>query len=158
MFHKLGQSWERRSFALLEVRAGDDESNMTEKRTTPEDWNLMLIATSDCTPKHVLDQLSGAVLACGGWVLHMGAVSERCADIDFEFPRAYCAEIYGLLVGIGMELSQEAHAQITALCHCTQHMDEETQSMAARINLTVYARAGSEEFLGESAFVPEKAA
>ncbi len=131
---------------------------MKEKRTTPEDWNLMLIATSDRAPKHVLDQLSGAVVACGGWVLTLGAVSERCADIDFEFPRAYCAEIYGLLVGVGMELSQEAHHQITALCHCTQHVNEDTQSMAARVNLTVYARAESEEFLGEGGFVMEEAA
>ena len=131
---------------------------MKEKRTTPEDWNLMLIATSDRAPKHVLDQLSGAVVACGGWVLNLGAVSERCADIDFEFPRAYCAEIYGLLVGIGMELSQEAHHQITALCHCTQHVDEDAQSMAARVNLTVYARAESGEFLGEGGFVMEEAA
>ena len=135
-----------------------DEETMKQMQKAPEDWNLMLVAASDRVPQQVLDQLSGAVTACGGWVLSMGAVSERCADIDFEFPRAYCVEIYGLMVSMGVDLSQEAHHQITALCHCTLHMDEDTQSMAARVNLSVYARAGSEAFLGEGAFVPEKAA
>ncbi len=123
---------------------------MKIKPCTPEDWNLILTAVTDMAPAAQLRQLSGAIVACGGWVLSQGAVSEQCADIDFEFPRARCVEIYSLLVVLGIALNAEAHAQMTGLCHCTQHADAQSQSEAARVNLSLYAREGSEGFLGES--------
>ncbi len=139
-----------------ETRGLDDESTMREKRTrTAEDWNLTLVATSEALPARMLEGLSSAVVACGGWVLSHGAVSESCADIDFEFPRAQCMEIYSLLVATGVELSQEAHQQLTGLCHCTRQLgarqlDHGEESAAARVHLSVYAGDGAEGFLGES--------
>ncbi len=120
------------------------------KQAAPEDWNLMLVATSAASPELLLDRLSSVVVACGGWVLSKGAVSERCADMDFEFPRARCIDIYSLLIAVGVELDAEAHRQMTGLCHCTQHVDDGSQSAAARVNLSLYAREGSEAFLGQS--------
>ena len=111
----------------------------------------MLMATSTAAPRSLLEQLSGAIVACGGWILSQGAVSEQCADMDFEFPRARCMEVYSLLVAMEIALCPEAHRQLSGLCHCTQYAGEQSQSAAARVNLSLYAREGSESFLGEPA-------
>ncbi len=113
----------------------------------------MLVATSEADPSALLAVMSGAVTACGGWVLAQGVVSAGCADIDFEFPRDLCFEIYGLMVGSGMELSLEAHQQLTELCRCTRqriYADEETQSTPVRLHLSVYLRETSGSFLGDT--------
>ena len=125
---------------------------MKQKQTTQagQDWNLMLVAMSEAAPAPLLEHLSHAIVACGGWVLSHGEVSKQCADIDFEFPRAHAMEIYCLLVGAGVELSLEAHGQLAALCHCTRQLGEEERSVAARVNLSVYARAQGEAFLGDA--------
>ena len=144
---------ENSQIRALEIAGVDDKHSMTlcaaEKQNLLEDWNLMLIATSNVVSESMLEQLNGAIIACGGWVLSHGVVSERCADIDFEFPRTRCMEIYGLLVAVGMTLSPEAHRQLAGLCHCTRHIDEQSRSATARVNLSLYAREGSESFLGE---------
>ncbi len=121
-----------------------------------EDWNLMLIATCELHPGELLEDLSLAIFACGGWVLSRGGISERCADIDFEFPRLQAVEIYCLLVAAGVELSVEAHQGLTALCQCTRQARMDKQSAAARINLTLYVRQGSESFL-DSTKLPQAA-
>ncbi len=67
--------------------------------------------------------------------------------MDFEFPRAHSVEVYALLVAMGVNLSLEAHQQLTALCQCTRHAGPEVQAAAARVNLTLYAAEGAEGFL-----------
>ncbi len=135
------------------------KENWRKNRTrTAEEWNLTLVGIAEMLPAAMLEGLSRAVTACGGWVLSHGAVSESCADIDFEFPRGQCMEIYSLLVATGVELSQEAHQQLTGLCHCTRqldarelgHLDRGETSVAARVHLSVYAGEGAESFLGQA--------
>lgn len=148
-----------------ETAPADDEWSMTDKRRTavqanstrqyePTDWNLMMVATTSgttaATPAVLLGGLRGAITACGGWVLTHGAVSDRCADIDFEFPRTHAVEIYGLLVGSGVELSLEAHQQLTELCQCTRYVGETERQSSARIHLSLYEAAGGDAFLGSS--------
>lgn len=129
----------------------DDEATMNQKRDVPpvQTWDLMLIAVSEAAPSQLLEHLSHSISACGGWVLRHGAVSPRCADIDFEFPRLHAMEIYCLLVGSGVELSTQAHQQLSELCHCTWQVGHAKQASAARVNLTLYAREDGEAFLGE---------
>ena len=144
-----------------EIAPADDERNMTDHRRTakhteisrqyePTDWNLMMVATTPANPAGVLGGLSGAITACGGWVLTRGVVSEHCADIDFEFPRTHAVEIYALLVGSGVELSLEAHQGLTELCQCTRYVGEAERQSSARIHLSLYEAAGGEAFLGSS--------
>ena len=111
---------------------------------------MMLVATTPGAPGTMLAGLSGAITACGGWVLTRGTVSDRCADIDFEFPRTHTMEIYALLVGSGVELSLEAHQQLTELCQCTRHVREAERYSSARVHLSLYEVAGGEAFLGSS--------
>ncbi len=121
-----------------------------ERTKQAQDWNLMLVATSEREPAPLLETLRNGVTTSGGWVLSQGKVSARCADIDFEFPRARCMEVYSLLVATGVELSQEAHQQLAELCHCTMQLNEGGQSAPARVYLSVYAGEGSESFLGQT--------
>ena len=105
------------------------------------EWNLVLLATSPDGPERVLRFLAGAVCACGGWVLSSGSSGEQCAEIEFEFPRANCVEIYSVLVATEVTLSQEAHLQLTELCQCTNYLLESKAYDIVRLHLTVYTRA-----------------
>ena len=119
---------------------------MTQRPMPAEDWNLILVATCT-TPKDLLAPLKQAILAAQGWILLQGDVSPRCADMDFEFPRSYSVEIYASLVAAGVNLSLEAHQQLTALCQCTRHAGPDAQSAVVRVNLTLYAADGADSFL-----------
>ncbi len=123
----------------------------TETKQAEQDWNLMLVATSGKRPAGVLEGLSGAILACGGWVLRQGQVSDVCADLDFEFPRVHAMEIYSVLMAAGVELSLEAHQQLTALCHCTGHLQSGDAFAAVRVQLTLYAEEAAGSFLASLA-------
>jgi hypothetical protein len=106
-----------------------------------QDWNLVLIASSPDGPERTLRFLAGAVSACGGWVLNSGSSGDECAEVDFEFPRANCVEIYSVLIATGVTLSQEAHLQLTELCQCTSYLLESKAYDIVRLHLTVYTRA-----------------
>ncbi len=115
-----------------------------------EDWNLVLVATTEAMPKPLLDLLCGGINACGGQVLTHGAVSEHCADIDFEFSRRASMEMYSLLVSAGLSLSLEAHHRLTELCQCTLLVNPREASTRVRVHLSVYAGEGAESFLADT--------
>ena len=127
-------------------------------KNATNEWNLLLVATCASAPKRLLDPLAAAVVACRGWVLAKGEVSARCADIDFEFAREYAVEVYSLLVGMGVELSTEAHGQLTSLCQCTRHAGAGVEGTPVRVHLTLYAAEGGEAFLGEQSWGVREAA
>ena len=132
---------------------------MREKQArAAEEWNLTLAATSADEPLPVLKVLGSAVTAQGGWVLRQGGVSDRCADMDFEFPRSRGMEVYGLLLAAGLVLSREAHEQLMGLCHCTGHVGAREREAVARVHLSVYGREGSEAFFGTAFSDVEEAA
>ena len=107
----------------------------------PTEWNFPMIATSPDMPERLARYLSGAILGCGGWILSRGTAGEQCTEIDFEFPRANCVEIYSVLVAAGLTLSQEAHTKLTELCQCTLYMLEQRGLDVVRLQLTVYTSA-----------------
>jgi len=129
----------------------DDKEAMknTGKTQVAEDWNLVLVATSEVMPKPLLDLLCGGIHACGGRVLTHGKVSEHCADIDFEFGRHSSMEMYSLLVSAGLSLSLEAHHRLTELCQCTLLVSREA-SARVRVHLSVYAGEGADSFLADT--------
>ncbi len=121
---------------------------MNETKTTstspldqPSEWNFPILATSPDEAERLARYLSGAILACGGWILSRGTRGEKCAEIDFEFPRANCVEIYSVLIASGLTLSQEAHIKLTELCQCTLYMLALKSLEAVRLQLTVYTGA-----------------
>lgn len=116
----------------------------------PDGWGLKLTALSSDEPARLVRYLTGALLACGGWVLTRTTQGDEAAELDFEFARASCVEIYAVLVAAGLELSRESHIQLSELCHCTKNLLESRAFDIARVNLVVYhatSKTGLDEFV-----------
>ena len=99
----------------------------------------MLRLTALCAedPGRTVRVLTGALLACGGWVLTR-TQEKGVAALDFEFARATCVEVYAVLIGCGLELSRDSHLKMAELCHCTKNLIEIGAFEIARIDLVVY--------------------
>jgi hypothetical protein len=85
-------------------------------------WSLKLTALSADEPERLVRYLTGALLACGGWVLTRTTQGNQAAELDFEFARASCIEIYAVLIAAGLDLSRDSHLQLADLCHCTRSL------------------------------------
>ena len=70
----------------------------------------------------LLPQLSTAFTDCGGWVLERRTTSSTSIEYRFEIQLAGILELYGAMVEMGLELTRIAHAVLTDLCVCRQHM------------------------------------
>ncbi|MFZ0662752.1 MAG: hypothetical protein WAM66_08675 [Acidobacteriaceae bacterium] len=111
------------------------------------EWSLKLTALSLDDPERLVRYLTGALLASGGWVLTRTTQGNQAAELDFEFARASCVEIYSVLVATGLELSRGSHLQLAELCHCTKNLIESRAFEIARVDLVVYhatSKAGPE--------------
>jgi hypothetical protein len=113
-----------------------------QSRTDGEDRTLKLTARSADDPARLVRFLTGAVLACGGWVLIRTTNGDRSAELDFEFARACCIEIYAVLIAAGLELSRDSHTQLADLCHCTRNLIQTHAFDLVRVDLVVH-HAGS---------------
>ena len=100
-------------------------------------WMLRLTALSPDDPARTVRVLTGALLACGGWVLTR-TNEKGVAALDFEFARAACVEVYAVLIGCGLELSRDSHLKMAELCHCTKNLIETRAFDIARVDLVVY--------------------
>lgn len=115
----------------------------------PDSWNLKLTALSADEPERLVRYLTGALLACGGWILTRSTQGNQAAELDFEFARASCVEIYSVLVATGLDLSRNSHLQLAELCHCTKNLIETRAFEIVRVDLVVYhtaSKAGLEEY------------
>ena len=88
-------------------------------------------------PSRLVQTLTGAILGCGGWVLSRGANDAGTVTMLFEFERQACFDIYSVLVGAGLELSQSGHIRITELCQCTRSNRRECGAEIASIDLEI---------------------
>ena len=111
-------------------------------------WMLRLTALSPEELERTVRVLTGALLACGGWVLTR-TQEKGIAALDFEFARAACVEIYAVLIGCGLELSRDSHLRMAELCHCTKNLIESKAFDIARVDLIVYSN-GSKRSQDES--------
>ena len=113
-----------------------------------KDWNLQLLASAGEDPLQLGRVLVEDISASGGWVVEVRSQGRRSAvgipicEIDFEFVRSACLEIYCLLIGAGLELSGDSHRQLTELCTCTGHHQEESAFRVVRVQLRVKQGAG----------------
>ena len=105
-------------------------------------WVLKLTALSADDPQRVVRFLSGVLLACGGWILTRTTYGSDLAELEFEFTRAGCMEIYAALIASGLELSRDSHQQMAEFCHCTRNLFQSKAFEAARIDLVIYSESG----------------
>jgi len=106
-------------------------------RTTNIPWAMEMKAISVEEPSRLVQTLTGAILGCGGWVLSRGANDAGTVTMLFEFERQACVDIYSVLVGAGLELSQSGHIRITELCQCTRSNRRECGAEIASIDLEI---------------------
>lgn len=106
-------------------------------------------AISTEEPGLLVQRLTGAILGCGGWVLSRGADDAGLISLLFEFERQACVDVYSMLIGAGLELSQQGHLHFTELCQCTCSHAEECGNEIASVELEIQTFAGkmSEEEL-----------
>ena len=69
----------------------------------------------------LLPALNSALAQSGGWVLERRALSATTMEFLFEVQLQTILELYASLVGIGVELTRNAHTSLTELCTCMQH-------------------------------------
>ncbi len=103
--------------------------------TTP--WALEMKAVSQVEPSRLVCTLTGAILACGGWVLSRGASDTGTVNMLFEFERQACVDIYSVLIAAGIELSQSGHLRFTELCQCTRSQGRACGGEIASVDLEV---------------------
>ena len=98
-------------------------------------WALQMKAVSVEEPSRLMQALSGAILGCGGWVLSRGASDTGRISMLFEFERRACVDMYSLMIGAGLELSQSGHLRFTELCQCTCSLPSDRGAEIASIDL-----------------------
>ena len=98
---------------------------------------MQMRALSVDEPGHLIQTLTGAILGCGGWVLSRGASDTGAVSVLFEFERRVCMDIYSVLIGAGLELSQNGHIRLTELCQCTRLHPEECGEEIASVDLEI---------------------
>lgn len=118
-------------------------------------WVLKLAALTSDEPERFVRYLTGALLACGGWILTRTTQGNHSAELDFEFARASCVEIYAVLMAAGLALSRDSHYQLADLCHCTTNLIDSRALDIVRVILTVRDSASAP---GHHDFAPEMAA
>jgi hypothetical protein len=103
-------------------------------------WAIQMRAVSTVEPGRLVRTLTGAIVACGGWVLSRSASDKGTVRFLFEFERRACVEIYSILISAGLELSQSAHLRFTELCQCTSLGPRGCGSEIASIDLEIQTR------------------
>ena len=111
------------------------QSEAIREATLP--WAMQMRAVATDEPAHLVQTLTGAILGCGGWVLCRGANDTGTINMLFEFERQACIDIYSVLIGAGLELSQAGHTRFTELCQCTCNHRRECGAEIASIDLGV---------------------
>lgn len=108
-----------------------------QKHTISVPWALQMRAVSLEEPSRLVHSLTGAILACGGWVLSRGATDTGLVNMLFEFERQHCVDIYTILIASGLELSQNGHIRLTELCQCTRSNKLSCGTEIASVDLEV---------------------
>jgi hypothetical protein len=129
-----------------------DEATVREERATHSirpsalfPWALQMRAVSASKPERLIQTLTGAILGCGGWVLSRGASDTGVVSLLFEFERHACLDIYSILVGAGLELSQNGHSQLTELYQCTRLSAEDCGDEIVSVDLEIISFLASSE-------------
>lgn len=94
-------------------------------------------AIASVDPLALVQSLTGAILGCGGWVLSRGANDRGTVNMLFEFERQACVDIYGILIAVGLELSQSGHTRMTELCQCTRSQTQDCSAEIASVDLEI---------------------
>jgi hypothetical protein len=111
--------------------------DIAEQSRGQKGWELSLVAVCDEDAARTVRFLTGAVMACGGFVLSRRFDAGQSAAIEFEFVRATCVEMYSVLIAAGLELTAQSHVVMATLCQCTRETLEMTAGDPVRVELII---------------------
>ncbi len=74
----------------------------------------------------MLPSLTSAFMQSGGWVLERKTTSATTMQFRFEIQLDAIVDLYGALVGTGVELTRGTHALLTELCTCRRQVTRRT--------------------------------
>lgn len=100
-------------------------------------WAIHLQAIALEEPDRLIRMLSGLIISSGGWVLSRASGDGGAVRLLFEFERHACLDIYGGLVGTGLELTRTGHLRFTELCQCTRSSLRDCGAEIASIDLEI---------------------
>jgi hypothetical protein len=121
------------------AQSSDEASvrDIAEQTRGQKGWELNLSAVCDEDAARTVRFLTGAVMACGGYVLSRRFDAGQSAAIEFEFVRATCVEMYSVLIAAGLELTAQSHLVMATLCQCTRETLEMTAGDPVRVELII---------------------
>jgi hypothetical protein len=108
-----------------------------ERRAMSIPWVMEMKAVSAEEPSRLVQTLTGAILASGGWVLSRGANDSGMVSMLFEFERQACVDMYSLLIAAGLDLSQNGHIRFTELCQCTRSNEKHCGTEIASVDIEI---------------------
>jgi hypothetical protein len=121
----------------LALSDGASVQQIEDERVGQKGWELNLAALCTDDAARTVRFLTGAVMACGGFVLSRRFDAEQTAAIEFEFVRATCVEMYSVLIAAGLDLTAQSHRILSNLCQCTRETLETTAGDPVRIELVI---------------------
>ena len=71
--------------------------------------------------RQILPAFDLAMHNCGCWVLRRGTLSSSQVELVFEIHLRTAFDLYGALIGAGVELTRDSHAALTGLCTLRRH-------------------------------------
>ena len=87
----------------------------------------------------VLPALTAALGRCGGWILDRKTLSPTQLEFHVEIQLRAALDLYGALVGEGVELTRAAHEGLTELCARRKHVRHSAELghvVAVRLDLS----------------------
>jgi len=93
-------------------------SSQLPAHTTPD---LAVRGFSYEDRRAILPALAEALAASGCWLHDRKAVSLAQMEFHFELPLRSAVDLYGGLVGCGLELTRASHLELTGLCTLRRH-------------------------------------
>ncbi len=88
----------------------------------------------------VLPDLTACLNDCGGWLTERKTTSATTMEFRIELRLESILELYGSLMGTGIELTCNAHATLTDLCTCwrnSERLDQVGETVELRLVLHV---------------------
>jgi hypothetical protein len=70
----------------------------------------------------LLPVLLAGLADCGGWVLERRTVSASMVELKVEAQLRSVVDLYGAIIGAGLELTRTSHLVLTDLCTCRRNV------------------------------------
>jgi len=85
----------------------------------------------------LLPLLTNAFSTCGGWLLERKTLSPSNMEFRLEIQLHAIQELYGAVIGTGVELTRAGHLALTEMCTRRRHLGfaEQRQVVAIRLEL-----------------------